>query len=605
MGQHAPALRAFRTLTSVGEAESGSNSGCGPEGKLIPHEPAGGWRLPFFVLALVTVIVGFPLLFGRVLAGQDIVNYLIHAQQTAANLRQGHVFPSWGGGYNAGYGSPVLLFFPPLTSTVDALAVLAGIPVIFGVEIFALAAHLASGLAVFFWLRSTGWSRAALPAAIVYMTAPYRFIDLYFRSALAEHWAFIWPPLILWVASSPKLRPFERTALTSLTVAGLLLTNVPLAVLFGIGLAAWFVISKTIRGCRRPITAGVVLGFGIAAFSLVPAALASHLLNLKGCFGSASGKFQPSANMLFSDGLGVWNHNTMFSLALVLTFVLSLVAWALLSRDARKEPGAQWVLVAAVICVVVTLGPLGPLWDVTPILRKLQFPWRITAVLTLLGAAMTARLDTRRAWVVVGLAAVTSVPFSSWNRTMASAMFNPVEPARRNPQGTVFPNPHAAWEAGSGGWYWRHQNMVELCLLPKSMHRYMMGEFAGSPHQDFSKIRDRPAALVEDPAVPVRVLKWGQTQRTIEIDSATGGTLMWRVLWFPRMLVRVDGQEVLSWTDAATGLVENLLPPGHHVVEWNWRPFPALRWAQRATVVALLTTVVLLAFAVTGRWRLR
>jgi len=133
----------------------------------------------------------------------------------------------------------------------------------------------------------------------------------------------------------------------------------------------------------------------------------------------------------------------------------------------------------------------------------------------------------------------------------------------------------------------------------------MMGEFAGTPHPSFSMIRGRPAVLVEDPAVPVQVLRWGQTQRIIEIDSVTGGTLMWRVLWFPRMLVKVDGQEVLSWTDAATGLVENLLPPGHHVVEWKWRPFTALRWAHRVTVAAMLTTFLLLAIAVTGRWRLR
>ncbi len=58
------------------------------------------------------------------LAGHDIVVYLINAQQTAENLRSGEVFPAWGGGFNAGYGSPSLLFFPPLTSYLHALPVL-------------------------------------------------------------------------------------------------------------------------------------------------------------------------------------------------------------------------------------------------------------------------------------------------------------------------------------------------------------------------------------------------------------------------------------------------------------------------------------------------
>ena len=72
-------------------------------------------------LALVAMVVGLPLVAGRVLFGHDIVNYLIIAQQTAENLRQGMVFPAWGGGFNAGFGSPLLLFFPPLTGAIHAV----------------------------------------------------------------------------------------------------------------------------------------------------------------------------------------------------------------------------------------------------------------------------------------------------------------------------------------------------------------------------------------------------------------------------------------------------------------------------------------------------
>ncbi len=68
-----------------------------------------GWGRASAVLVLVTLFAGLPLLSGRVLGGQDIINYLIHAQQTAENLRQGVFLPAWSGGYNSGYGSPVLL----------------------------------------------------------------------------------------------------------------------------------------------------------------------------------------------------------------------------------------------------------------------------------------------------------------------------------------------------------------------------------------------------------------------------------------------------------------------------------------------------------------
>jgi len=555
----------------------------------------GGMRNQFHVLALVlvTMIVGLPLLFGRVLAGQDIVNYLIHAQQTAENFRQGILFPSWSGGYNSGYGSPVLLFFPPVTSLVGALAVLAGIPVIFGVGSLALVAHLFSGLAIFGWLRSTGFERSALPAAIVYMVAPYRLVDLYLRSALGEHWAFIWPPLILWVAGSPKLRPFERVVLTALAVAGLLLTNVPLAVLFGLGLAIWFVVSTTIRQHRMQVAGGVVLGFSLAFFSLVPLALASTLLDLDACFGSASGRFRPSSNTLFEAGLSEGNLNVLFSWTVLATFSLALAAWVLLGRTGRKSTSARWAMVAVVACLAATTGPAGPVWDATPILTNLQFPWRIAAVLTLVAAALVARLETRRAWVVVGLAAVLAVPFSGWDRTMESGAFHSEKPTHRDPPGTVFPDSYTAWEAGSGGWYWRHHHLVELCLLPKGMQQFMFGEFTGSPHPIFDDIRGQAAVFVEDPTTPIRVLEWGQTHRSIEISSPVQGTLMWRVLAFPDMHVRIDGMESPIAVDRATGLVTHVLPAGSHRVEWRWRPFPALQWARGVSLVGLIVSVAL------------
>jgi hypothetical protein len=304
-------------------------------------------RTAVIVLLLTTVVVGLPLFVGRVLGGQDIVNYLIIAQQTAANLRVGEFLPAWGGGFNAGYGSPLLVFFPPVTGFVNALPVLAGVPVTTGVSVLALLVHLLSGVAFFGWARAAGLKRSALPAAVVYMVAPYRLVDLYLRSALAEHWAFIWPPLILWVAGSKKMRPLSEISLTAVLVAGLLLTNIPLAVLFGIGLAVWFFFSDRPRGRCLEIAAGVFLGFAMASYALIPQAFASTLLNLDACFGPVAEPLRPSANTLFSAGFTVWNLNTVFSLVLLSTFVIAVLAYLLLMPKERAGRGARGAILAA------------------------------------------------------------------------------------------------------------------------------------------------------------------------------------------------------------------------------------------------------------------
>ena len=542
--------------------------------RLRPIEIDGGIRSRFHVLVLVLVmlVVGLPLVGGRVLAGHDIVTYLIYAQQTAANLGEGQLFPAWGGGFNAGYGSPALLFYPPLTSYVNAIPVLVGIPVVFGVCGLALLAHLLSGLALFGWLRSTGLGRSALPAAVVYMVAPYRFVDLYLRSALSEHWAFVWPPLILWVAASRRLSRPMQVALTALLVAALLLTNLPMAVLFGIALAFWFSSSRGLSNRRLPIVIGVGLGFAVAAFALVPQALSSSFFDTERYYGAEAGRFRPSANTLFSGGFGVWDLNTLFSLVLVLTCVLALAAYWSLGRAERRDRGARLTILGAVAGVVIASGPVGPFWDVLPVFSKLQFPWRISAVMTLAVALLVARLEPRRAWMMVIVTAVVAAPFSGWDRAVPASTFIRQQPLAAEP-GTVFPDPYTAWQAGSGGWYWRHENLAEPWLLPKNQRPFLFSDLAGDPAVELDLIRSRPAAMPDQPAALIRVIEWGQVRRTLEVASPDGGVLLWRMIPFPEMRVTVDGREVDVSEDAVTGLLSNHVPDGEHVVRWTWRPF--------------------------------
>ncbi len=544
------------------------------------------------VLVLAALLVGLPLLSGRVLAGQDIVTYLINAQQTAANFAEGLFFPAWGGGFNAGYGSPALIFYPPLTSYLDAVPILLGVPVVIGVWVLALFAHLLSGVAMHGWLRSAGFEKSALPASVVYMVAPYRFVDLYLRSALSEHWAFVWPPLILWVASSHRLDRKLQVALTAILVAALVLTNIPMAALFGIALGFWFLSSRKLVGRRPAILSGVGLGFAVAAFALLPQALSSTYLNTDRYYGAAAGNFRASANTLFSGGFGVWNLNTVFSLALVLTGLLAVVAYGALGRSGRRDRGASLAALGAVVGVVVTSSPMGPIWDVLPVLSKLQFPWRVSAVITLLLAVLVARLEARRAWVLVALTVLVAAPFSSWGRTVPASAFIPPRPAQ-TAAGTVFPDPFAAWQAGSGGWYWRHEKLAEPWLLPKDQSPSLLAELSGAEPAEFDVIRQRSAVVREDPGAELRVLTWGQVDRELEIDSPSGGTLVWRAVAFPGMTVTVDGLPVAVSTDPTTGLLTSFQPAGRHRAHWQWRPFSALVWARWVTVFSIVIVVVL------------
>jgi len=479
-----------------------------------------------------------------------------------------------------------------------------GIPVATAVCGLALVAYLASGLAMLGWIRSKGLRAEALPAAVVYMVAPYRVIDLFPRTAIAEHWAFIWPPLILWVAGAKNLRVLVRIPVLASLVAALLLTNLPLAALFGLGLGAWYLFSEDLRGRRLQVAAGAGLGFAIASFALVPQAMASSLLAIEQFFGSEAGPYRVSQNTLYSAGFADWNFNATVSTALLATFALAVLAFLLIPRSERSARGVKLAMAGALVCVLSTTRPAGQLWDHLPILSNLQFPWRVAALLTLIVAVLTARLAPRRAWMVALLTAVVAIPFLGWSRTLPRAAFTTPEPAL-SPSGTVFPDPHAAWEASSGGWFWEHQNLVELCLVPETMKPFLIPELMGVRARELDQIRDKPAVVAGDPSALVKVISWGPTKRQIEVDSQTGGNLIWRVISFPDMRVEVDGHDVATNTDPVTGLLANPIPPGDHEITWSWQPFPALRWARRVSVAALIGIIALSVAAGCGGMRSR
>ena len=557
-------------------------------------------RTAVFVLLGVALVAGFPLLVGRALGGQDVVNYFIHAQQTAANFREMIFFPSWGGGYNQGFGSPVLIFFPPVTSVVHALPVVVGVPVVSGISLLVILGHFLSGLTTLGWLRTNRSVVPALSAAVIYMVAPYRLIDIYLRSAIAEHWAFIWPPLILWSSVSSRLSSPLRIFFVATGVAGLLLSNTPQAVLFGLLLALWFLVSNRIQRQRIEIAAGAGLGFVISSFSLVPQAMADSLLDLNLCFG-ASSRFRPSAATLFADGLETWTDNTTFSCSLLATLILVLIAYYLLPKTVRSERMIAIAVVLSVLGVFSTTTLAGPLWDAMPVLSQIQFPWRITSLLTLAAAALVARLSPLKSFVIVLITCALIPAFLNWHRTLPRSAFSPVEPPRESP-GKMFPDPRLAWEAGSGGWYWRHESLVELCLVPKGTPMTLFAEFQKGYPRELTFIRDRPAALLEDREVPVSIVTWGQRKRTVEIETPEGGTLVWRVIPFPEMTIEIDGVPAGVGIEPVSGLLAHDLPPGRHEVTWRWRPFQALRWAQRASVAGMLCW---LSIGVVGLFRQR
>src|SRR3990167_9100850 len=112
------------------------------------------------------------------------------------SLSEGNVIPRWANNLNWGYGHPILMFLYPLPSYLASVFHFLGLSLVDSVKAVFGFSYILSGLFMFLWLRNFLGKFPAMVGAIIYLYAPYRFVDLFVRGAIGEHVAFIFVPAI-------------------------------------------------------------------------------------------------------------------------------------------------------------------------------------------------------------------------------------------------------------------------------------------------------------------------------------------------------------------------------------------------------------------------
>ncbi|NLF11910.1 MAG: hypothetical protein GX597_08980 [Anaerolineaceae bacterium] len=375
-------------------------------------------------------------------------------------IQDGGLFPRWQPDFAFGYGYPFFNIYGPLAFYAGEALHLAGLPIVDAVKaIFALSITL-SGLAMYGFVKQVlgapGQRNAAgLVAAVAYMVMPYRLVDIYVRAGLAESVAYVWVPLVLWGTWATLHRPRLANVLgLALAYAALLFTH-PLTVLLLTLILVFYVAFLALarlkdevpprRWTREsilplfghlghilvPTAFALVLGLGLSAVFGLPAMTENRFVRLDQWYGGRytwGGDFVEFFQ-LFSPRWGMGasvpgpDDQVSFQLGAV-PVVLSLVAVvSLLIR--RKDRAFRLIVFFAALVLVAAflmLEASAPLWQTLPLVRVVQFPWRLLT-LTVFSMAFlcgaVARGEERRgglvdlpALVLVLLLLLSSLPYA-------------------------------------------------------------------------------------------------------------------------------------------------------------------------------------------------
>jgi hypothetical protein len=233
------------------------------------------WLILPLLLCSATVI---SLLLSSPIVGHDSWLHLIWLEQFAGLIQEGVIYPRWLHLSNGGLGSPTFYFYPPLAAYLGSLLALVstGAQEINLFRFVGYIGTLGSILSFRYYLKSLGIEgKLSWLGSLVYATLPYRAVDLVLRSALGEHLAFIWIPLLfagveraLNARGRPGLKPF---VLIAVSFGLLLLSNIPTSIIIAIAVPVYALVRTRQAMPVLRTAVGLIAGAVLAAFYLLPA----------------------------------------------------------------------------------------------------------------------------------------------------------------------------------------------------------------------------------------------------------------------------------------------------------------------------------------------
>lgn len=586
----------------------------------------GSERRDCVLILLSALLAALPLVIRGASCGHDFDFHLQSWLAVAQQWRQAVAYPHWIEAANYGAGEPRLVFYPPLTWMLGALlgTILpwAVVPAAFTLILLAASAFAIRKLARE-WLPQS----ASTVAACAYILNPYTLFVAYERTAYGELAGGIWLPLILLYAlraapaQSPRLpagiaqRGREGPAIApvsnppilatntfvplSLTIAAIWLSNAPAAVMACYTLAVVTACSAFARRQWQPIvnsTLGVILGLGLAAFYLTPAAYERRWVDIARAIGPGM-RVQDS---FFFGHTGESFHDQVLRTASWI-FVILFAAIAITASIAWKRQRDRTILLlpaAAAALFALQLRWSDILWRHAPELKFLQFPWRWTLVLSIILALSVAAATVQRSVplrkrprypAVTLIAALALVGTGSWlfwqpcdEEDAVSAQLAVFR------AGTGFEGTDEYTPLGADN------SLIQQGLPQVRVLRKADAETAPDPPAEDQNNSPYAPSSQDHIAAEFKIDQWQSERKSLTISSPSPGFAVLRLMDYPAWQVRLNGSPVLDRLHRDDGLMTVPVRIGVTRIEIKYAATADV-WAGRAISTASLVIVILVA----------
>ena len=543
------------------------------------------------VIVLLAGLAAIPLRLPGIANSDDILPTIYRVFSLNASWQAGVFYPRLSSDLAYAYGVPLFQFYPPLASYVAELFHVLGLGFINAIKATYLLGFVCAGLGMYVYVARLYGARAvALLAAVAYMYAPYYFVDIYKRGAMAEALALALLPWVLWVFYNlQKTGGRGWFALSALLVAALVLTHNSLSLFF----LPLLIVYCAVLGIGRRwwlCLAAATLGLGLSAFFWLPAIAERGYVNLtlltQGMY-DVMLYLLPLRDLLQRGILFDYSAQQAFRWGL-LPAILALTGFVV--GLWRLRPQRRLILFFALVVMIPLLlqsSFAGPFWGRVPLVRFIQFPWRLQTFVALGGAILIGALPAlfaQRSQTSAGWPEIRET-WVSWLMTGALAALLIFAATTR-----LWPAYQAVWQAVKFGesdisrqeMYARGRTDFELFgdYRPIGVAAAMTEVMNGKP----APVESAPQTW---PAPAVQVPRWRPAQIVTQVTAQTSFPLALHRFYFPGWQARIDGQAAPVYPSGELGLVTVDVPAGDHAVELRFGDTLLRRFANGLSLLSL------------------
>lgn len=454
----------------------------------------------------------------------------------------------WAPNLNYKFGYPVFHFNYYTPYVIALVPLKLGLDFITSFKVMIFLSLVAGGVFWYLLLERKLGKLAGLVGALFYIAAPYQLVNIYIRGSVGEIVGLGLLPALLYLLDRLIDRPSRWWfGLTTLAVATLYLTH-NITAMFGTpilaGFAAVLMLERKLWRRIFPIGLAFAFGIGMTLFFWIPALAEKQYTNMDQIEMSYEyiDHFPSLSQLIHSPwryGISVAGPDDGFSFELgPFHWAVSLLSLVFLGMALKKKKQVWlWGFFAVVFLgsILFMNQATLPIWQVVPMVRYIQFPWRLIGFALLGVAALAAWLTHTKPKIGV-LLAIGAVAYSGWVA---------------KPFGRFDNNNYFYYE-------WPFTSSIKGLNMPKWFnlernHRLEVGK-----------------VFILEGTAKSQTLEW-RTQRhryqvTVESDQAT---IMERTAYFPGWIVKVDGQpiEIDYEREDYPGVITYRLDKGDHQVE--------------------------------------